>query len=329
MTLFQTDAWQSAWWETWGGENGLELIRGWGDGRTGLYTSAYRVNSLIPVRSIEFVGSSYRKFRSTRTEYNAFSSVDDTPEVAIARLNTLLDDHAWGEAIFNDLQDDSEEVAELRALAHNNRWLVRVAASDTAWQVRTDGAFNAYLKALGRNTRLRLYNRRSVLEALGTITQQDVYERSQDPAEFFRQLNDFHWRRWGKPVYGEKALAFNTTFLERVIGEGGEPQLLTLRCDDQLISVLYNVKYQGCIYNFQSGFEEGLHSKLAVGTLHLGYAIERAFMEEGTHTFDMLAGSGKNENYKQRLATDSVPLISLMLVRHPVLKLLYRLKDRW
>jgi hypothetical protein len=328
MTLFQTHAWQSAWWETWGEENGLKLARVWGDGSTGIYTSAHRVNGLIPVRSLEFVGSSHRKFRSTRTEYNRFSSLDDTPEVAIRRLKTLMNDCTWGEAIFNDLQAGSEEVAELLTLAHNNRWLVRETDCDTAWQVRTDGAFNDYLKALGRNSRLRLYNRRSVLEALGAISQENVYDQSRDPSEFFSHLNEFHQRRWGKPVYGAKALAFNAAFLERVVSEGGEPQLLALRCDDQLISVLYNVKYQGRIYNFQSGFEERMHPKVAVGTLHLGYAIERAFLEEDAHSFDMLAGSGKNENYKRCFATDSVPLISLMLVRHPVLKRLYRLKDR-
>lgn len=80
-----------------------------------------------------------------------------------------------------------------------------------------------------------------------------------------------------------------------MVSEGGEPQLLALRCGEQLISVLYNVKYQGCVYNLQSGFEESFHPKLAIGTLHLGYAIERAFQEEGTQTFDMLAGSGKTK----------------------------------
>ncbi len=155
-----------------------------------------------------------------------------------------------------------------------------------------------------------------------------MYEASRDPREFFGLLNNFHQRRWGKPVYGSKALAFNTAFVERVVSEGGEPQLMALRCGDQLISLLYNMKYQGCVYNLQSGFEESFHPKLAVGTLHLGYAIERAFQEEGIHSFDMLAGSGKNENYKQRIATEGEPLISLMLVKYPVLKLLYRLKDR-
>lgn len=328
MSLFQTDAWQSAWWETWGVENGLELIRGWGDGRTGIYTSTYRIKGLMPVRTIELVGSSYRKIRTTRTEYNTFSTASDAPEVAINQLKTLMDRCPWGESIFNDLFADSDEVAELLKLARNRQWLVRVVATDTAWKTRTAGSFNDYLEDLGRNTRLRLYNRRKVLESLGTITHENMYETSHDPSGFFRHLNDFHSRRWGKPVYGSKALAFNTVFLERVISEGGEPQLLALRCDGQLISVLYNVKYRGCVYNLQSGFEESLHPKLSVGSLHLGYAIESAFREEGVHSFDMLAGSGKNENYKQRLSTECEPLISLMLVRHPVLKLLYRLKDR-
>lgn len=327
MSLFQTDAWQSAWWDVWGREHGLELIRGWGDGKSGIYTSTYRIKSLLPVRSIEFVGCSYRKIRSTRTEYNTFATAREAPENAVGQLEQLMDKHPWAEAIFNDLLADSSEVAELRALARKKRWLVRVVASDTAWLVRTDHSFDDYLNALGRNTRLRLYNRRKVLESLGEISLEDMYERNRDPCEFFSYLNDFHQRRWGKPVYNHKALAFNTAFLDRVISEGGKPQLMALRCADQLISVLYNVKYRGRVYNLQSGFEENLHPKLAIGTLHLGYAIERAFREEGTDSFDMLAGSGKNENYKQRLATEGDPLISLALVKHPVLKLLYGLKD--
>lgn len=328
MSLFQTDAWQSAWWDTWGVENGLKLARSWGDGKSGIYTSTYRLKGFLPVRSIELVGSSYRKIRSTRTEYNTFSTASDSPADAIGQLEKLMDKDPWGEAIFNDLRADSREVAELLALARNNQWLVRVAATDTAWKIRTDDSFGDYLKARGRNTRLRLYNRRSVLESLGSISQENVYDSDQDPRVFFGYLNDFHKRRWGKPVYGEKALAFNTALLKRVVSEGGEPQLLALKSDGKLISVLYNVKYQGCVYNLQSGFEENFHPKLAIGTLHLGYAIERAFQEEGTQSFDMLAGSGKNENYKQRLATESEPLVSLMLIKNPVLKLLYRLKDR-
>lgn len=328
MTLFQTDAWQSAWWDTWGPANGLELVRDWGDGQSGIYTSTYLMKGFLPVRSIEFVGSSYRKIRSTRTEYNTFSPPNNSPETAIDQLKKLMDSRAWDEAIFNDLLASSAEVAELLALASKKGWLVRVAATDTAWKVRVDRSFDDYLRTLGRNTRLRIYNRRKILESLGDISHENVFEKSCDSRGFFRHLNEFHQRRWGKPAYDDKALAFNVAFLERVISEGGEPQLLALRSRGILISVLYNVKYRKCVYNLQSGFEENFHPKLAIGTLHLGYAIEKACQEEGVDSFDMLAGSGKNENYKARFTTWGTPLVSLMFIKNPLLKLLYRLKDR-
>ncbi|PTB91558.1 GNAT family N-acetyltransferase, partial [Marinobacter sp. Z-F4-2] len=125
MTLFQTNAWQSAWWETWGEENGLELLRGWHDGRTGIYTSTYPIKGVLPVRSIEFVGSSYRKIRTTRTEYGTFSKVGDAPAVSINELRKLMDSRLWSEAIFNDMRAESDEVTELLALAREKQWLVR------------------------------------------------------------------------------------------------------------------------------------------------------------------------------------------------------------
>ncbi|WP_166259610.1 GNAT family N-acetyltransferase [Marinobacter salicampi] len=326
MSLFQTHAWQSAWWEVWGRENNFDLVREWGDGRSGLYLSRYRIKGLIPATSLEFVGCSYRNLRSTRTEYNSFRKDSESVGLSAAALKSLLTTR-WSEAVFNDLIEDSEDTVALRTLARQEGWLVRETAADAAWHVNTDGLFRTYLKSLGSNTRLRLYNRRSVLETTGAISTENCFAGCTDPGAFFRRLNEFHRRRWGKPVYGDKALAFNTLFLQRVQQEGGEPQLSLLKCNDGVISVLYNVKYQGCVYNLQSGFEETFHPKLALGTLHLGYAIEEAFNDPEVSRFDMLAGSGKKENYKARIATGSCQLVSLMVVRNPLLKVLYRLKD--
>lgn len=328
MTLFQTQAWQSAWWDTWGVEHGLELIRPWGQGISGIYSSDYRIKGCVPIKSLEFVGSSYRKIRSTRTEYNRFSLPGETEEQAQKTLEKTLSCSDWTEAVFNDLPVDSIDVALLRAISIKNRWLLRTINRDSAWAIKTEGGFENYLGELGSNTRLRLFNRRRVLESLGDIAQENYAEKSDDPAGFFELLNKFHRQRWGKPVYGRNALKFNSLFLQRVRSEGGEPQLLIIKCSGQPISLLYNVKYKGCVYNLQSGFDEDFHKKLALGTLHLGYAIEQAFLDESVEYFDLLAGAGKNENYKKRIATESVNLISLMIVRSPLLKALYSIKDR-
>ncbi|SNB55482.1 Acetyltransferase (GNAT) domain-containing protein [Marinobacter sp. es.042] len=326
MSLFQTQAWQSAWWDTWGAEHSLELRRPWGQGISGIYSTEYKIKGLIPIKSLEFVGSSYRKIRSTRTEYNRFSVLGESADQAQKALEKTLFSLDWSEAVFNDLPLDSSDVAILKKIAIKNKWLVRTVNKDSAWAIRTEGGFENYLRGLGSNTRLRLFNRRKVLESLGEIVHENYADKCNEPTKFFEILNRFHLKRWGKPVYTRNALKFNSLFLRRIKLEGGEPQLLIMKCFDEPISALYNVKYNGCVYNLQSGFEQSFHNKLALGTLHLGYAIEQAFLNEGVQFFDFLAGSGKNENYKKRIATESMSLISLMIVRSTLLKTLYSIK---
>jgi hypothetical protein len=85
--------------------------------------------------------------------------------------------------------------------------------------------------------------------------------------------------------------------------------------------------HRGCIYNIQAGYEEDFHKKVALGTLHLGYAIETAFKDPSVGFFDLLAGEGKKTDYKSHLATDRTSLTTLMVVRSPLFRLLYRMKD--
>lgn len=329
MSLFQTDAWQSAWWDTWGQGSDLVRVAGWSGGHSGLYLSRYRLKGLLPINSLEFVGCSYRFIRSVRTEYNTLPLPSTTSYLRPAALARLLGNASWSEAVFNDVPADSDDLRLLEALARERGWRVREIARDTAWQVDTRGLFESYLAALGRNTRLRLFNRRKVLEEQGTVTEVDAWQKGPEGRSgFFRLLNDFHRQRWGKPVFGARALGFHRLFLERVVSEGGEPQLSILLCDGAPISVLYNVRYQGRTYNIQSGFDEAFHPKLSLGILHLGYAIETAFSDPGVQLFDMLAGNGKNCNYKKHLANHQCELVSLMVVKSPLLKSLYALKDR-
>jgi len=63
------------------------------------------------------------------------------------------------------------------------------------------------------------------------------------------------------------------------------------------VSLLYNSCYRGGIYNIQVDFYQELHRKLALGTLHLRYAIESAFQNPSVHYFYLLAGDGKSTNY--------------------------------
>ncbi|WP_449288217.1 GNAT family N-acetyltransferase [Marinobacter salarius] len=287
---------------------------------SGLYESRYRLKGVLPIRSLQFVGTSSRELRTPRTEHNRFfKDMDGQP--VIRGLEQQLESSHWSEAVFSDLRTGSEELSALVTLAATRRWGFRIIAADDGYAVTTSGDFEDYLGALGSNSRLRLYNRRTIFESLGEVRQENLWPT--DPKDFFQALNRFHQARWKKDCVTDQSLAFHRAFLSRIEEEGGRPHLSALLCDDRLVSVLYNVWYQGVVYNIQAGFEENFHKKLSLGTLHLGYAIEDAFMQPDTHRFDLLAGKGKKEDYKARLATDSYQFLSVMLVKSALFRALY------
>ncbi|WP_375177129.1 GNAT family N-acetyltransferase [Marinobacter mobilis] len=326
MSLFQSKAWQDAWWNVWGNTPGFQRISEGKAGSSGVYLDCYRLFRCLPVRCFQFVGTNYRRLSTPRTEYNTFCPDPRSHQERELAISEMLDVEAWGEAVFRDVREDAPDLQVMEKLAAGRGWLVRSVSTDRAYAIDTRGRFEDYLANLGRNTRLKLFNRRKLLAEGGSIELQNAWPNRVD--EFFELLNRFHRQRWGGDCFNGHSLRFHKQFLRQVGEEGGAPDLSLLTCNGQVISVLYNVCYKGNVYNLQSGYIEDFHRKIALGTLHLGYSIESAFRNPGVYGFDMLAGTGKNDNYKVRLATLSVGLQSIMLVRSPLLKALYRLKDR-
>jgi hypothetical protein len=326
MSLFQTDAWQSAWWDTWGNTPGFELIRPWDGHVSGLYKARYRFKG-FPISSLLFVGTNHRTIATVRTEYNQFSQPNMPAHEIAAVIEGLLSSTNWTEAVFADMSTGSPEMLALEALSKNKRWMWRPLEDDICYSINATGNFESYLGSLGTNTRLRLFNRRKVLESLGEMELKEAWPHA--TANFFQTLNDLHEERWGSRFFGgDKGMAFNDLFLKRIVAEGGEPNLSILCCDGRPLSTLYNVLYRGRVYNLQAGFEQAFHKKLALGTLHLGYCIEQSFLDPKVHCFDMLAGTGKKEDYKARLATDQETFKTVMLVKNPFFKWLYKLKGQ-
>lgn len=291
-----------------------------GNRRCGLYLDQYRWRNVVPIRCLQFVGTNYRRVSTPRTEYNSLTSFYDGLETG-----SFLSDLSWNEAVFRDLIESNSDTSRLQQLCRERGWLLRTVHKDTAYHIATDITFDEYLSSLGSNTRLRLFNRRKVLETLGHIEIKNFWPNKVEC--FFDRLNELHRIRWGEPCFGPLSLDFHLRFLSRIVEEGGRPELSVLSCDKRDISFLYNVAFKGKVYNIQAGYIEEFHRKLALGTLHLGYCIEAACSVPELNSFDLLAGEGKNENYKKRLANREVPMVSVMVVRGRLLKLLYRLKQ--
>lgn len=316
--LFSSSAWRETWWEVYGQPSGLTRSRGFpGD----LYIDCYRHQG-VPIRCLQFLGTNYRRLATPQAEYNDFSqALDGNLRAALEKMRA----ERWSEAVFLDLIRGGRLELELRNWAEDQGYLLRVLNRKQSYLIQSEGGFESYLVGLGPNTRLKLYNRRKLLATLGRVELEQV--DSGELELFLEQLNRFHRERWGSDCYSPKTIGFWRKLRPRLEKAGGRFELSRLSLDGRCISVSFNIYYEGRLYNIQSGFQENLHPKLAVGTLHFGYLIEAAFADPDIRVFDLLAGGGKNSNYKQHLANRTLDLVSLMIVRSSFHRLLYWLKD--
>ena len=153
MSVFQTDAWQKSWWETWGGTPGFEPVTGSAGGANGLYLAHYRFKG-FPIHALECTGTSHRCIATPRTEYNTL--LGDTPGPdAYDRLLELLCSRKWTETVLSDFRVNSTEYQLLQKLCRDKSWPWRLLAEDTAYSVKTIGPFDADPAYQGGNTRER------------------------------------------------------------------------------------------------------------------------------------------------------------------------------
>ncbi|TDT39483.1 CelD/BcsL family acetyltransferase involved in cellulose biosynthesis [Halospina denitrificans] len=314
---FSTRAWRENWWKEWGSDIEGQRVVGERSCESIFYLHRYQWRYL-PIKSLQFIGTGDRCLSTPRAEYLALPS-----DANVGLLDSLFEVE-WTEAVFRDLVAGQESYELLLFWARTREMYLRTIHTDSAYQISLKGDFSGYLSRLGPNTRLKLYNRRKRLTSMGSVR-----EELWSVAPFLELLNQFHSKRWGTPCFNSRSLRFQRRFLADIVQEGGRPELRVLMVNGEPVSGLYNLVLGGCVYNIQSGFLENYGKDIALGTLHLGYALEDAFACQGPAWFDLLAGQGKNTDYKRHLATHETPLVSLMIVRHPFYRFMYRMLDWW
>ena len=67
-------------------------------------------------------------------------------------------------------------------------------------------------------------------------------------------------------------------------------------------------------------------SSISVGLLHLGYAMEQA-SRDGVHCYDFLAGTGRTTDYKKRIASRSIDVVSVQYLTSPLVAGMFRAYD--
>ena len=320
--LFLGWEWQYSWWQTWAADLNLQLVLllAWrGEQLVGiapLYLDRLRLRGGYPVRRLQFVGNAWRRQGTVRTEYLEFIADRRYGEEVCRALGGAIGKLGnWDELVICDLPASSMTYRSVVEYGAARGWHVEAVDRDKGVKIGTLGNFADYVNSLGRNTRRKLFHRRSYLQSLGAVRLQDY--AATEIENFLQVLNGFHRQRWGKDCFAGHSMQFHQTLLGWLPARQAGLSCITL--DGRPVSVLYNLRAGNTVYNIQSGFED-MGSKLSLGTLHMGYAIEAAFDDTGVVNFDLLAGGGKNEFYKTHYRGEQVEFVTLRVTAGGLLR---------
>ncbi len=327
--LFLSWEWQYSWWNTWSETLSLELflLTAYHDekliGVAPLYIDNINIIKGLPIRRLQFIGNAWRKANTVRTEYLEFISCNEySKEVCEAFLKFISLSDCWDEFLICDLVESSPTYAAIHNKNIIGNWHVFKRDSEAGVNIRTVGDFAHYVTTLGKNMRLKLFNRRKTIEEMGEVNVHTL-NRS-EVNQFFVHLNTLHQTRWGSDCFSGQSLDFHKSFIAH-IEDDNCLELSLIVFEGNVVSALYNIKMGNKVFNLQAGFIEEFNKKISLGTLHLGYSIEQAFNDVKVNSFDLLAGEGKNSFYKERYKGEDVNFLTMQIVRKKRLKYLYKI----
>jgi len=329
--LFMSWEWLSTWWDVFSEPDTMQLrlfvaldSAGALIGIAPLYLTTVSTKKIHNTKRLQFIGNSWRGPSTMRTELQDFIVDKSCSREVIAafyyHLNSLSE---WDELVLADLNKNSKtyHILESGKILKNSYY--RYAEEFDSYHLNIAGDFSDFCSSLGKNTRLKLLNRRKLLETIGVVEFSEV--KGGDLSSSFDLLNSLHVKRWGKPIFEGKRLHFNRTVAQRMALKDAL-QFSIITVDDKPVSIQYNYILDKHEYNIQAGFDEKFHKKISLGYLHFGYEIESAF-KKNIDVYDFLAGEGKNTQYKERLTGSTESMVSLQIIRNKVLQVLYRSYD--
>lgn len=331
--LFLSWEWLHSWWSIFGKRkhNQLKIITVLDEnanliGIAPLFLTKTVTKKIIVSRKLQFIGNYWRGIETMPTELLEFITSPSNKTLIIRAIFEYISNlSSWDELILSGLPTESETFNCLKQHELFQHNYVRKIETITSYSIPLDKNFEQYTEDLGRNTRLKLFNRRNRIKRLGEFKFNTNI--TQDPRNSFYILNELHKKRWGKYVFEDQRLEFNLE-ITSLFSSKNRAYFSTLSLDNKVFSIQYNININSHIYNIQAGFEEKLYKKVAPGYLHFGYEIEEAYNKKHK-CYDLLAGEGKNINYKQHLTSTTIQTGTIQLIRKPLLlKLLYKLYDK-
>jgi CelD/BcsL family acetyltransferase involved in cellulose biosynthesis len=329
--LFLSWEWLTQWWRCFAGAlsavadilafyRGGELV-----GIAPFYRRRLVRSGLVPASSVQLIGVSWRDPGPMISEYlDVVAVAGESDAVRRACVQILLQERAWSEWVIGFTAAGRQWCEAFSWLDSAQQQYVRELDPVVSYQADLSNGFAAYLRALGQSTRRSVWGLRRRLAEQGKVTFELLAPEQIDGG--FSDLNRLHQLRWQRPAFTGAGLEFHTRVAQRLASRG-ELAVSRLCVAGEVVSVLYDIRKGARQYNVNLGFNPAFNSKLSLGLVHLGYAMEAA-ADRQVGIYDFLAGSGQRSDYKRHLSQSSRTLSCVQVLRGYLLPSLYRLHDR-
>jgi hypothetical protein len=330
--LFLSWHWLTHWWQYYGEllnlvpqilavYRGTDLI-----GLAPMYERHVVRAGVIRAVSVQMMGLCWRDPVPLISEYlDVIAAPADLDAVREECVRALLEQPVWSELVIGFTATAGAWRDSFSRQATSANRYARELEPSVSYHADLGKGFSAYLKELGQSTRRSVWNlRRRLAEEHGEVRLESLGPEEIDSG--FDDLNRLHQLRWNRPAFSQERLQFHKTFAAQ-LAAAGELAFTRLRVADNVVSVLYDIHKGTRQYNMKMGFHPTFTSRLSLGLVHFGYAMEAA-AERGVQLYDFLAGPGQFFDFKRNLGQIQRPLSCVQMLRGGVLPLVYRLRDR-
>lgn len=276
--------WIGAWLHTLPRDFDPQLIRAMrGERIVGLAIGMFRRSErhgIVHTHQLHFNATGDPAFDTITIEHNDFAGETGLLPVF---LQWFSQSGAADELILPGVSpEDAPDIPKLLRSVRN----VPAFANDALAVIARDGM----AATLSRNARQQLNRNLRDLSRFGAL----CVEEADDPATrlaWFEALKDLHIRSWSRRG---KRHAFSEPYFEtfhRALVSSPAVQLLRIRAGRHVLGYLYNFRFGGAVYAYQSGFadEDGADRP---GYVSHALAIEHA-AKQGMARYDFLAGDNR------------------------------------
>ena len=314
--------WLIPWWRSFGNEGGRELRVGVlhrGDALVGLVPLLARWHWYalgIPFRRLELLGTGERERDEVCSEYlNMIVERGAEGEVVTSLAQALMRGvfGRWDELVL-DAMDGTSAVPELLASElRQSEARATIEEISVSRYIPLPATWEAYLDALPSASR---YLVTRSLRDFATWTGDGLELREArsrlDLVEGRRVLLALHDSRWGDggAFASPRFDAFHGDVMPALLDRGAL-DLSWLYAHGEPVAALYNLRWNGRVYCYQSGRRLDLPRSIRPGIVMHAHGIRRS-IEAGMREYDFLGGSSL---YKRKLAPATRPLVRLRAVR--------------